>query len=125
MKETDTDIITDLDMIHEDLIYAMENAKNPKNKTRIKQIKGLVLSLKNDIEHANREQQKQVTQVKQNDSNRARPVNKKHPIKKEKIIHYGSPGRNAIRINRCFNTAGVFMPNAWKQKKRKKSQRYK
>lgn len=120
MKETDTDIISDLDMIHEDLIYAMENAKNPKNKTRIKQIKGLVLSLMNDIEHANREQQKQITQVKPKNSNKVRHAPLKNPIKKQKTIHYGSPGRNAIRVNRCFNEAGVFMPNAWMNKRKRK-----
>ncbi|UYZ21742.1 hypothetical protein [Mesobacillus jeotgali] len=108
MKKT-KDLIVDLDMIHESLLNAKEDADNPILKGKIgnisNQLSNLIKHLDNQIKNPPPKLQK---------SNRNRHNN---PILqqpgyytpgKKKKVHFPSQGRNATRISSAHTIEGKF-----------------
>lgn len=104
------DVIIELDMIHDNLHFAMEGLNNNAIKSKIGNIKKQVSVLMDEIEdiiNAPQNSNKQNSVVHHTHKQKGKKHFKGNVIK-ENQIHYAHQGRNAIRNWSTHNAQGKF-----------------
>jgi hypothetical protein len=103
MANRKSDLIIELDMIHDNLHCAKQNTNNPLIIYRIEQIKKSVLSLMNEVEKINSINVQKVLKPRSTSLN---------PPQKKKKAYQAPKGKNAHRQSTLFNPQGGFKPTA-------------
>lgn len=105
MKKT-RDLLADLDMIHENLLHAVEDADNPILKGKIKGISKQLSNLINHLDNLIQNPPPDLKQHKKITNNPSQPGYYKPNTKKK--VHYKSQGRNARIISNTHTKEGKF-----------------